>query len=327
MSLLKKIFYSAIFLILPFIAFAHHGGGGSNGLISGPINTITAMTLDRGQATLGASIQYTPFKPFSDAKLISFPINPDESIHSLNYFTLTELNFNLGITNDVMLSASLPYLRKTDIKELELHEESDEPHVNHLGDSKGLGDLNLSVQWRFLHCPNQYAIAALFGVIAPTGDNHVLDNFGRRFEIEHQPGGGAWNPSVGFAATMKVAEQSQLDGNLVYTKVNTGAEATNLGNYANYNIAITQQLIDCKNNETTLLGILELNGLYQNKIKVGDHYEKNTGGHILYLSPGLKYTYQRFTPYVSVGIPIYQHINGEHPKISYRALAGFLILI
>ena len=48
-------------------ASAHHPGGAGNVGGAGPINTISATTLDQGQSVAGLVIDYTSLKTLTDA--------------------------------------------------------------------------------------------------------------------------------------------------------------------------------------------------------------------------------------------------------------------
>ena len=66
------IIFSLLFFA-PNNCFAHHGGecNVSGPGLSGPIITIPAYTLPKGEKYFGAGINYTNFNTFSDSRLIN----------------------------------------------------------------------------------------------------------------------------------------------------------------------------------------------------------------------------------------------------------------
>ena len=69
--------------------------------------------------------------------------------------------------------------------------------------------------------------------------------------------------------------------------------------------------------------MLELNGQWQDKAKVGGVTDRSTGGTVVYLSPGLRASFDaRYSAYLSLGIPIYQQLNGNQTEVDYRLVAG-----
>ena len=69
--------------------------------------------------------------------------------------------------------------------------------------------------------------------------------------------------------------------------------------------------LDCSNGETR-----EENEIAGNK-------EENSGGTILYLSPGVRVSLgSGLNVYLSYGIPIVTDLNGEQSDIDYRLMSG-----
>jgi hypothetical protein len=53
--------------------------------------------------------------------------------------------------------------------------------------------------------------------------------------------------------------------------------------------------------------------------------DRNSGGNTVYLSPGLRASYGRFSGFVSVGLPVVNHMNGLQSKPSYRVVSGLAL--
>jgi hypothetical protein len=344
-------------------AVAHHPGGVGNTGGSGPIITIPATTIEQGHAAIAAMYEYSRFGELTDATLINAAANHIDA-HSLKTVERAAVSVAYGITNDLMVSAFLPYVRRTNIREgHHEHEEDTGAAVNtvdRLGDSAGIGDLTLLGQYRFPQRPFGAEMAVLFGIKTPTGRTNERTVFGELFEAEFQPGSGSWDPMFGFAFTKRVARWS-FDANWLYTVATEGTQDTDLGDRFRYNFAVSYRVLGYGNPDDPLnalahdapaarraghghthshIGkgpvhthapaapvfgldlILELNGEYDRKQVIADVVDPNSGGHVLFLSPGIRATYGQFSAFASVGIPIVNEVNGLQSEPDYRVIGG-----
>jgi len=48
----------------------------------------------------------------------------------------------------------------------------------------------------------------------------------------------------------------------------------------------------------------------------------NTGGTVIYLSPGVRVSVDKWSSYVSLGIPVVNESNGIQPEPSWRIITG-----
>jgi outer membrane putative beta-barrel porin/alpha-amylase len=235
----------AIALLCAAPAFAHHPGGVGNTGTAGPINTISATTLEQGQVGIAFLYEYIKLGGLSDAVLAE-AAGRHEHVHSIGTIQSPSLGGAIGITNDFMVLLRLPYVLRTDIRE---------GHHEHLaggivsntvdfrGDSAGIGDFTALGQWRFFNNrASGTEVALLFGGKAPTGRTNVFDDLGERFEAEFQPGSGGWDGVLGLAATQHLGRWS-LDANVLYQFVGTGVQDTNLGDRFRYNAAVSFRAI------------------------------------------------------------------------------------
>jgi hypothetical protein len=352
-------------LIMASPAVAHHpGGGGGGGLDNaGPINTISASTIEQGHAAVAAIYEYTRFGGLTDAQLID-AAGRHVHAHSIKTIQVPSISAAVGITNDFMVSARLPYVRRTDIREghhEHVHGGAAINTVDARGDTAGIGDLTLLGQYRFPQRPFGAELAVLFGIKAPTGRTNERDVFGNLFEAEFQPGSGSWDGLFGFAFTKRFQRWS-FDSSVLYAVATTGTQDTDLGDRFQYNFAVSYRLLgytdpgDPMNafaHDTPVSRqaghshshshghgkghlhthvpaapvygldlILELNGEYDRKQVVADVVDPNSGGHVLYLSPGVRASYGQFSAFASVGIPIVNKVNGLQSSPEYRVIGG-----
>jgi hypothetical protein len=81
--------------------------------------------------------------------------------------------------------------------------DDEESGVVKLGDSKGIGDASLYGLYRFVNNEQTgLQVSVLGGVKMPTGDTKEKTKEGDRFEAEHQPGSGSWDPLFGIGVSM-----------------------------------------------------------------------------------------------------------------------------
>jgi hypothetical protein len=72
----------------------------------------------------------------------------------------------------------------------------------------------------------------------------------------------------------------------------------------------------------SLDAILEVNGDWHDRQKTAGVVDENSGGNTVYVSPGLRLGYDRFSGFLSVGLPVVNEMNGLQSKPSYRVISG-----
>src|SRR5262249_3239231 len=201
-------------------------------------------------------------------------------------------------------------------------------------------------------------VAVLLGVKAPTGVTNRIDNQGQLFDAEFQPGTGAWNGLFGLAVTKRSRSWS-LDGNVLYILSSTGTQDTNLGDRFLYNAALSYALPGApaekaaptprhlgadlpepmyhggpkegsghSHGEPTasptpaLDLVVELNGEWHDKQVTAGVVDQNSGGTDIYLSPGVRLSYDKWSSYASFGIPVVNEQNGIQPEPRWRLITG-----
>jgi len=359
-------------LALPLSALADHPTVSVDNGAAGPLTAVSAVPLPAG--TVGTSIQSQLIfnDELSDAALARFSAI-GEGIHSTASLHSTSLGISYGFTEDLTLGLYLPYVSRQNIREaahghgeesegedgghrhdMESHDDAADEHgdeheeeeggVEVLGDARGLGDLTLFGEYRFLGDASTRSHAAvLFGVRAPTGrtDARTLD--GALFETEHQPGAGAWDFLGGFAATHQWGRWS-VDSNVLYTVATEGSQNTDLGNVFNYNLALSYRVThgsghdgsgghaDSGKAPVTMSAhrhppvwdlIVEANGDWRDEVEIGSGVDANTGGHVLYLSAGTRLSWGHgWSASLSGGVPVVTDLNGIQSEPEARVLVG-----
>ena len=229
--------------------------------------------------------------------------------------------------------------------------------INRRGNSAGFGDVTMLGQYRFHNnAQTGTSAAVLFGFKAPTGSTSQRDNFGQLFEAEFQPGSGSWDGLFGAAFTKRTGRWS-FDVSGLYYLISTGTQNTNLGDRFLFGTAVSYRLVgatgsskevelheycmqprnqlqehclyhanhdhsDMMKTPYTLDLVLELNGEWHDKQRIAGIPDPNSGGTTVYLSPGVRVGFDRFSGFVSVGVPVINQHNGIQSKPDYRILTG-----
>jgi hypothetical protein len=307
-------------------AHAHHTGFQCGSGVSGPVNTVSATTLPRSDIFVAYRSLFTAFDPFTDAQLKT-AAQEGKEIHSIDYLWAQFLIAGYGLSDNCTVGVYLPYIMRNNLREGHIDDGSSAVH-NH-GDPRGLGDTGLFSEYRFLHQERSGIEAALLlGLKCPTGQTHVEDPEGERLSTEHQPGSGSWDPSVGIACTRRLSNIS-LDFNVLYTIATNGAQETNLGDILNYNASFSYCLYqdekhhDEDHHAPVCNLVLEANGEWHQKQTIDRITDTNSGGDIVYLTPGIVFDLEKEWLFsFSVGIPVFQQLNGVQSKADANYIVG-----
>jgi hypothetical protein len=342
---------TALLLITP--AFAHHPSGAGSTGGAGPIVTIPGTTLEKGHSSAAVVFEYIKLNPLSDAQLGSMHPHP----HSLNAILSPSLLYAYGVTDDLTLALRLPFVRRTNIRDAHAPPNN---QPGPIGDSAGVGDLSALAQYRFLtDRATATELALLAGLRLPTGDTSVTSTAGEPFEAEFQPGSGAWEGSFGLALTKRFGAWS-FDANVLYLLATEGVQETNLGNRFQYNAALSYRLTGplglgsgrvhtgalpepmyhggpkahrhkhvheeaVSPQGPALDVVLEVNGEWHDHQRIDGVSDPNSGGNAVFLSPGLRLSYERWSGFVSVGVPIVNDLIGLQAEPEWRLLTGVAV--
>ena len=345
---------AGIGLLAATSATAHHPGGGGNAGSAGPINTISASTLAEGQSAVAVMFEMIRIREFSDTQLLNNATQGGHS-HSLKSITAPSVAMSYGVTSDLTVSARLPFVMRRNIREGHQHEPTEPPEQHDRGDTSGIGDVTVLGQYRFFN--NRAAgseAAVLLGFKAPTGETKRSDRSGERFETEFQPGTGSWDALLGGAMTQRFGPWS-FDANVLYVLASKGEKATDMGDRFLYNAAVSYRLVGGAassgpmyagahshahkhgsgaahhhHGEATPKGpaldlVLEFNGDQHAKQTVDGEKDPNSGGNVVYLSPGARLSLGQVSSFVSVGIPVVNNMNGTQAAPDWRLMSGVAV--
>ena len=304
----------------PSVAF----GAGS----SGPIATISASPMSAGYLAVGLRTEIINFDAFTDNQLENFASQGLDDVHSVDRLIKTSLSLSYGFSRDLTLSLQLSHLSRDNIREGELELGVPEAHFH--GDSSGYGDTVLLGQQR-VYFSDSTNISLVFGAKAPTGDTKVKDRDDIRFETEFQPGSGAWDLILGSAIDTKMGDMS-FSASILYNRTTEGAQNTKIGDALFYGAALSYRIgTEQHDHQSTMTHdhgldwdfILEINGQTRERNTVSSVDKSNSGGTVVYLSPGLKVSSRKGVgAYLSIGIPVIENQYGTQADIDTRVIAG-----
>jgi len=337
---LRVATYFLVLILLSGNAWSDHPTMSVGSGMAGPINTLPAETLPKGQWTAGFRYEYLKMDALSDNKLSRLS-DEGEAVHSTDSLSSPSLSVAYGITNDFMLVGNLSYVSRRNIRETaghhddeeELHDEDgheEESGVIKLGDSKGIGDTSLYGLYRFVNNKQTgLQVSVLGGVKMPTGNTREKTNEGDLFEAEHQPGSGSWDPLFGIGVSMPWNSTS-LGASLFYQLSTEGTQDTIIGDGVFYSLALAHRLGSGGSHNHYDHGphgewdlILELNGEWREEVDIDGARDDNTGGHVLFLAPGVRYgAPQGWAAALSFGVPVINNLNGIQSEPDWRVIGN-----
>ncbi len=310
-------------------AMAHgdHGGAGD------------AAVLPPGVTLVTLQYDYVSYRPIDDQRLSALATNGVEGVHSLRTIAVPSLSISRGLTTDFTVSARLPYLANSEIRETDI----DSGGVAARGGVYGFGDLSVLGTYRFVNDRASGLEATVtFGVKAPTGRTNAVDRTGVLFETDHQPGSGSWDGLVGGGIGTRTGLWT-FAANALFTRAGQGSQDTRLGDRLAYGVSAEYRIwtqsgadhhamhLGAMRSDAKLDGMMRhggvdhpspigpsaaidvslgLGGQWTQSQTIAGERDGNTGGHIVSLTPGVRVTVDKWSGFVGVGVPIARQLNG-----------------
>jgi len=259
------------------------------------INSDVGLTPFKGQWIYRSQLRYT--KKADD---------PSPQDRKLEIFAMPQ-TLVYGFTEKTSVILTIPFLSK------ELDSTADGIRTNR-GDA-GLGDLLLLGKYR-LYAKDYPTAASRFSLVAgtdlPTGQSGDADARGK-LSRDLQLGSGSADPLVGGAYTWQSLDD-EWDVSLTYT-FNTTANKFEFGDVLSYTVAYQRRVWPFTLPERGLYAqwnvVLEANGQWEQQAKNHGGRVDNTGGHLLFLSPGVQVATKHFVIESSIQLPVLQNLNGN----------------
>ncbi len=299
--------------------------------IGGPIITMPAYTLPKGKLALNTSLRYQNVYEFG-ASDFAFLNRNDIHAHSRDYDVLLSASAAYGITDDLNVMISYPYRIISNLQSTGHGSTVDG------GDAIGLGDMTLTMKYRFLNghkfcgvnckeraCMNTGLQAALVaGIKMPTGQTNERDVDGFKLGADEQPGTGSWDPIMGMAFSLPMNNFS-FDTSTLYKLSTQGVQSTTVGDQVSFNTAVTYNFPAARilGQSMKPAAVLELNGIWQEKVEYLGVKDNSHGGLVMFISPGMRLALNDSTvANFSIGMPVITDLNGFQPDLGVQLFAG-----
>lgn len=296
-----KIFKTLFFVILIAISDL------SQEIYAVPINSDSGLTPSKEQFLIRQ--QTILIKKTDD------PTDMDRDRQDVNI----PLTIMYGVSERLAFSLTIPYLEQ----ELKSTESGSR---RKRGDS-GIGDITLLNKYRIYtkDYPGKTSrLSILGGIELSAGEDDEEDGLGR-LPPDLQLGSGSFDPVIGAAYTQQ-ALNTEFDIDFTYKFNTEGANDFESGDLLKYNLAYQHRIWPFELPEegvySQLNFVLELNGQYQEKNKSSGMRVIDSGGHIIFLSPGIQFVMERFVLESSIQLPIIQDLNGSQLETDYIATVG-----
>ncbi len=271
--------------LFPLNAKAHHGGISLAMGPGSPIETNSPLTLPQGAIVLSARAEHVEWKKRTFAE----PTNKDS-------FTFYNLGLSYGITPYLTGSLFIPYNIK---------------RQDDLGHTQGIGDLKFLFNFGFHYDPaikgirlntaqdtaitlegaKKTYLSLLGGFTLPTGKNKK--ELGGEVDPGMQPGFGSPSYTLGISAARQLTGALTLTADTSYD-IFTRKDRFKFGNEWRANLGGVYELFGKPEAIVSKIdGILELNLLHISRDEEGREKQRATGGTILYLSPGIRFSFSK----------------------------------
>ncbi|MBN2838090.1 MAG: transporter [Fusobacteriaceae bacterium] len=279
--------------------------------IPGALNTPNANTLPKGKLNLTLKTQI-----FDNNKMIS---GNSEVTNSENKNTVAfnnTLSLRYALTDKVTLKTNIPFISK-------------EMHLTKTGASEttlentGLGDIKVFMGYNLKSQNKGDKFSALleFGANLPTGETDkefsIKTKKGiitSKYPLGMQSGDGSLDAILQLTLS-KVINKSRVDLSTAYTLNNEGDNNLENGDELSVDLAYVSAL----NEKISLIG--EINGKYSNKNKVSGIEEENSGGTLIYITPGIHFkANNKFNVSGGIQVPVYKDLNGQQLISDYRLI-------
>ena len=184
-------------------------------------------------------------------------------------------------------------------------------------DNSGIGDVNLLGRYRILSQKKKdpLNLAVGLGVRIPTGKTDEEDDSGACLPGFLQTGSGSWDPIIELGAH-KVMGRHWVSGYFMYrmsTEGDLGDQDFERPDVFKYNFAYAwavSHLLDVQ---------MEMNGVYKTKAELEGRTKDDTGGHMVYLTPGIHFKFcKKMHLDLCAPIAMYRDLNGTQLCEDYR---------
>ena len=302
-------------------AWADHGPSSSGGAL-----TQSGRTLDEGQFVLDLSVDLTYFENLNNAAVARRTRKVEDDhphFEALDWSVLQMFGLTYGIFDSFQLAAEIGFYRGNDFREGEL--EDGDVEIEQIGDIQGVTDLWLTGKWEAVKGPCG-DLAPYVGVKIPTGRDDVPGHGGVPLEPSVQPGTGAFDFLFGSGYTFPVNARLDLHGSGQYI-LRTEADEFKVGDRIDGGIAAVFRIVDDLASFPQVNLIAEVNVRHVFKEENRSNIVTNSGGTVLFLSPGIQLGLNKKVSFVVVPqFPVVQALNDEQQKTAFKVFAALSVM-
>lgn len=292
--------------LLGAVTYVHadHGPGTSG---SG-FTTLTAETLRAGQFASSFQFDWTEFDDLSGSP---------EGVDMLDRSFLSTVSISYGLLDNFQLGLSIGYYSAEGAREFEGGDLV-------TADPDGLTDLWLTGKYRFYQGPSG-KLSVIGGIKAPTGDSDVTNSEGERLEPSATAGTGAWDALLGVAYSLPISSRVNLDADALYTFRGERYDYR-LGDRWDLGAAISWLVLGKDGHYPQLSIVGETTVRHISKSEADGKMDGNTGGTVLFLSPGLRVGFSKnMAASLGMQFPVVQNLNGEQLETRFRLITGISV--
>ena len=274
-----------------------------NDVLSAPINSNVALPVRKGG-----------FIFRSQARWLRATDDPTSSDKEVNVVAIPNV-LVYGATPDLALFAIFPYIFR--------NEEFTDPSSGKRTEKNdnGIGDLTLIGRYTIYakDYPSGTArFAPLAGIKLPTGDDDLEPITTESVDFQL---GGVSTITWDFG-------RHEVDADIIY-RINTEAEDFEKGDDLIYDLAYEFRVypwtLPNVGAPNFLYLVAELNGIFSQKSESNGKTIDNSGGNVLFLSPGIQFATKRYILEASIQLPVIQDLNSNQVEKDFVLTAGFRV--
>ncbi len=319
---------TSVSMLMGGVSTAHAHGESIRGGGAGSINAVGATILE--EKVIGLRWDARRYETFTDQQLIDFKAQ-GEDVHMHSSEDAYFLSFGFPVNEDMDINLMLQYNNFKGFKDngdgnanacfantpAVVGDPSTANCISPTKESPGIGDTLVTGRYRFFNDgDNQWT--SIFGVILPTGKITNKTDGGEIIGTHNQPGSGAITFQGGVAYSGHLTEAIALDADVLYRFGTQGAKQFRSGNSWQFDVAASFA------HHSSVVPVLELNGIFFDQDIENDEIKANSGGDVVYLSPGINFKIgDKQGIYTNFSYPVYQELTGISNDEKYRWSLGW----
>ncbi len=200
------------------------------------------------------------------------------------------------------------------------------------GSSFGLGDITLLARYQLFQrhsLASTLTVALQGGLRLPTGKTTAVNSAGETLTAHIQPGTGAFTYMAGLSASYAVKRVSITANGLVGlpTRGEVGDDSYEYGNSITYDTSIRYRLSGSLQNPLKVFATAGIAGEYREQELFNQEPVDGTGGHTVYVTPGIQFFFNPVIFEFSFWQPVIQNLDGEQLGETFKTYASFTFLL